>query len=69
MAKDYGPDKQDSEEGDGWKEYANLRWLQSELKSKNYRDWTEENFHAEEAATRVRGHEIPGTEGADDGDD
>jgi hypothetical protein len=68
LVRHYGPDSSSGEESGNWEEYANLRWLQSELKSKDYADWTEEGFCPEEAATLLRGHEIPADMAEDNGE-
>ncbi len=70
LARRYGSgSSNDEKEASGWKEYANLRWLQSELKNNDYPDWTEEDFHAEQAATLVRGHNIPKNGASGEGND
>jgi len=62
LAKNYS--EADGEEG--WKSYANLRALASEMESKGLDVWDAEDFCPEEAATKMYPHRIPSVQDQDD---
>ena len=57
LAKDFS--EADSENSEGWMQFANLRILNNLLEQEGEPNWTAPKFDAEKAATAIRPHFIP----------